>query len=109
MLGRRKLSTVVELDCDAKTSEARGASSVGIAVEFDSIADARRVSGLDPQTAETWRQDGDRFSGHRRAVASPSSPATVTGEPDLLGSLVVLWVEAIDGPAEDLELIVESL
>ncbi len=87
----------------------QGQAAVYLRQEFDSIADARLVSGLDQQTAETFRQANDRFSGHRRAVASPSSPAAITGEPDLLGSRVVLWIEAIDGTAEDLELIVESL
>ena len=72
---------------------------------FDLMAIARQLSEVDSDTAERAGQPGDQFDGYRRLVARPGSPAVLTGEPGLLGSTVVLWLEA-EGEARGLTLLV---
>ncbi len=75
-----------------------------IPTEFDYLTLAAQVENYPLEKAESYRQPADRFQGSRRLLATPESPATVQGTPVLLGSRVLLWLEAIDGPAHDLHL-----
>ena len=87
----------------------RGAVAVYLKTAFDLIETARLVNEVDDATAEAARRPGDRFDGYRRVVARPGSPAEVQGEPSLVGSQVVIWLEALEGDAESLRLTVEPL
>jgi hypothetical protein len=75
---------------------------------FDLVATARQLSETDSTTAEKARQPEDRFEGYRKLSARPGSPAVLEGEPDLLGSRVILWLEAKE-EARDLTLSIEPL
>ena len=70
------------------------------------MALARQLSSVDEATAEKARLPEDRFEEYRRLEARPGAPAVLEGEPSLLGSRVVLWLEA-ESRARSLLLTVE--
>ena len=52
---------------------------------------------------------GDRFDGYRRIEARPGEPVIATGEAAVLGSHVVVWLEATSGPAAEIELVLDPV
>lgn len=87
----------------------QGTVAVYLRYTHDHIAVARTITGVETAVAEAARRPGDRFEGYRRVEAQPGSPAVVEGEPNLLGSRVVIWLEATDGTARDVEVVIASL
>ncbi|MEM9552904.1 MAG: hypothetical protein AAGC60_01495 [Acidobacteriota bacterium] len=85
----------------------RGSAAVYFRESYDLVELAARITDVDAAVAERFRGPDDRFDGYRRHVATPDAPAVGTGRPSLLGSSVLLWIEALEGPAEDLALEIE--
>lgn len=92
----------------AELSVEEGTAALYLRQSFDLVAMAQQLSGLPAELAEAARQPDDRFDGYRRLEARPGAPARLEGEPSLLASRVVLWIEA-EQEARSLTLVVESL
>ena len=92
----------------AELSVEEGTAALYVRESFDLVETARQMSELPAEIAEEARQPQDRFDGYRRLEARPGAPAKLEGEPSLLGSRVVLWLEAKE-EARSLTLVVQPL
>lgn len=90
----------------AELSVEEGTAALYVRESFDLVAMAQQLSELPAEIAEEARQPQDRFDGYRRLEARPGAPARLDGEPSLLGSKVVLWLEAKQ-EARSLSLVVQ--
>lgn len=89
---------------DATLRVDQGKAALYLPLKFDNIEIAARIVGFDLDQAEKFRQPEDHFEGYRKLLASPGAPAIGTCSPSLVGDRVLLWLEAIGGPAHGLEL-----
>ncbi|MEM9593297.1 MAG: leucine-rich repeat domain-containing protein [Acidobacteriota bacterium] len=85
----------------------QGSAALYVRTAFDHVALARSIHSINDGVADAARRPEDRFDGYRRVVATPEDPASAEGEPSILAGDVLLWLEALDGGAELLELVVE--
>jgi hypothetical protein len=88
---------------------ADGEAAVYVRHHDDLVATARLLSGVRREVAEAAREPGDSFDGYLRSVARPDAPATLVGEPTLLGSRVVLLVEALGREALGIQIDVDPV
>ncbi|MCB1056396.1 MAG: hypothetical protein KDD11_12920 [Acidobacteria bacterium] len=80
----------------ATLAVAEGRAALYVRTSFDLLTIARVLTDASDRELEAHRRDGDRFDGYRRLEALPGRPAVLEGEPLVLGSKVVLWVEEVE-------------